>query len=110
MKMTDADVIWTPVQEGGENAGQVRVERHASGWVRTRGDRWMMAANAWDFCWNEKERANMKKPEMQKLSMFILFNTLVVRDGIDPQMAHSAFLRIKEYREMISPDMKGAEK
>jgi hypothetical protein len=36
------------------------------------------------------------------------FHTLVVRDGIDPQAAHREFLKIREYREFISPDIPGA--
>jgi hypothetical protein len=44
-----------------------------------------------------------------KLSMFVLFNTLVVRDKVDPQVAHQAFLAIDEYRKTISPDTPGAD-
>ena len=35
--------------------------------------------------------------------------TCVVRDGIDPQVAHRAFLAIDEYRFRIAPDTEGAE-
>ena len=41
--------------------------------------------------------------------MFILFNTLVVRDGINPKAAHAAFLEIDEYRMAISPESPGAD-
>ncbi len=37
------------------------------------------------------------------------FNTLVVRDGLDPEAVHSEFLKIDEYRFHISRDAKGAE-
>jgi hypothetical protein len=40
--------------------------------------------------------------------VFIEFNTLVVRDGLDPQAVHREFLKIDEYRERISPDIPGA--
>src|SRR3954447_6393890 len=40
--------------------------------------------------------------------IFIHFHTLVVRDGIDVQAAHKAFLAIDEYHERISPDIEGA--
>jgi hypothetical protein len=43
------------------------------------------------------------------MMMFIDFHTMVVRDGIDPKVAHTAFLSIKEYRERISSDIKGAD-
>lgn len=38
--------------------------------------------------------------------VFIDFNTIVVRDKVDVTKAHAAFLKIDEYRERISPDMK----
>jgi hypothetical protein len=43
-----------------------------------------------------------------KLCMFVLFNTLVVRDKVDPQVAHQAFLAIDEYRKTISYNTPGA--
>lgn len=49
-------------------------------------------------------------PEWQQIAMlFIEFHTIVVRDGIDPQVAHAAFLAIDEYRERIAPDVPGAD-
>ncbi len=39
--------------------------------------------------------------------IFIDFNTMVVRDGINPYDAHREFLKIDEYREYISPDTEG---
>ena len=48
-------------------------------------------------------------PIKQLLAMFILFNTVTVRDGIDVGNAHRAFLAIDEYRKTISPDAPGAE-
>ena len=46
---------------------------------------------------------------MKLLAMlFIEFNAMIVRDGIDPQEAHHAFLAIDEYREAIAPDIEGA--
>ncbi|TXM84107.1 hypothetical protein FV219_26940, partial [Methylobacterium sp. WL122] len=41
--------------------------------------------------------------------LFIDFQTLVVRDGLDPQAVHRAFLAIDEYRFRIAPDTEGAE-
>jgi hypothetical protein len=40
--------------------------------------------------------------------IFVVFHTLVVRDGIDPQAAHREFLKIAMYRRRISPDIKGS--
>jgi hypothetical protein len=33
--------------------------------------------------------------------MFVAFHAMVVRDGIDPQVAHTAFLEIDEYRAIV---------
>ena len=41
--------------------------------------------------------------------LFIHFNTIVVGDSVDVQAAHQAFLEIDEYRQLISPDIEGAE-
>ena len=33
--------------------------------------------------------------------MFIAFHAMVVRDGIDPQVVHTTFLEIDEYRAIV---------
>jgi hypothetical protein len=48
------------------------------------------------------------KPAELLAMVFIEFHAMVVRDGIDPQEAHRAFLAIDEYRTHIAPDMDGA--
>jgi hypothetical protein len=35
------------------------------------------------------------------------FNTLVVRDGMDPQKVHEEFMKIDEYRFHVSPEIAG---
>jgi hypothetical protein len=104
MKLEVSDVIWTPfTDDDNPNAGNVRVEHHLSGWQRTEGDRWMPAKSLGPI-----GGMNMDQyPGL--LAMFILFNTLVVRDGIDPNRAHRAFLAIEEYRLAVSPDAPGAD-
>ena len=47
--------------------------------------------------------------EARVARLFIDFQTLVVRDGLDPQAVHRAFLAIDEYRFRIAPDTEGAE-
>lgn len=96
MNIDQADVIWTP----GTNL--CRVELRLSGWRRTYGDRWMHA-NSWGGVGQHTGGDN------ELLAMFVLFNTIVVRDGVDPQAAHNAFLAIDEYRKTISPDQSGAD-
>jgi hypothetical protein len=102
MRLVDTDVVWTPDHDynvGAVNRGAVRLEQHGSNWTRTQGDRWMPAYDTQDRT-RETDRL---------LGLFILFNTLVVRDRIDPQAAHAAFLGIDEYRLAISPDAPGAD-
>lgn len=49
-------------------------------------------------------------PAMQAVLQVLMdFNTLTVRDDIDPAEAHREFLRIDEYQFMISTDCPGAE-
>jgi hypothetical protein len=115
MKMKDADVIWTPMfaasvikeypELAAPDAGHVRIERRHSGWQRTPGDRWMPVISLGEM----GEVSTKDDPTKQLLAMFILFNTLVIRDGIHPFRAHEAFLEIDEYRQTISPDSPGAD-
>ena len=49
-----------------------------------------------------------RDPEERLLRLFMAFNTLTVRDGMDPEITHRAFLAISEYRQAISPDQFGA--
>jgi hypothetical protein len=41
-----------------------------------------------------------------KLALFLEFHELVVRDGLDPQRVHEAFLVIDEYAESIAPHVR----
>ena len=121
MKAAKADIVWVPVfpadwyETDGfskpENEGSVRIESHLSGWKRTEGDRWMPAAKGFGMgfeCDTPTPQQIKHDEAMRLLSIFVLFNTLVVRDGIDPSVAHKAFLEIDEYRRAISPDAPGA--
>jgi len=49
------------------------------------------------------------KPMHRDLLLMIMFNTLVVRDGVPVEAAHKEFLKIREYRQRISPDIAGAQ-
>jgi hypothetical protein len=42
-----------------------------------------------------------RKPEERLLNLFIAYNTLTVRDGMDPRVVHDAFLTIPEYRQAV---------
>lgn len=103
MKQVDAIIAWTPVRWAElqpETAGQVVVLAYPD--TNGTAKRYMMTAGA-VF---SGLRALTEDARIARL--FIDFQTLVVRDGIDPQVAHEAFLRIDEYRYRIAPDTEGA--
>jgi hypothetical protein len=79
------------------------VAEHLSGWQRDVGDRWMPAGGL-------EPMGEYPTRGERLLGMFILFNTITIRDGIDTTKAHKAFLAIDEYRQAISPDTPGAER
>jgi hypothetical protein len=104
MKQIEALIVWTPVRWAElkpETAGQVAIlpAPDSSGEAK----RYMMRAGA-----GSSALAAMSD-EARIARLFIDFQTLVVRDGIDPQVAHRAFLAIDEYRFRIAPDTEGAE-
>jgi hypothetical protein len=47
-------------------------------------------------------------PEKRLFWLLHIFNTITTRDGIDPVVAHQAFLVIPEYRRGITTDSPGA--
>jgi hypothetical protein len=49
------------------------------------------------------------QPDRLLANLFILFNTVTVRDCVPSSAAHWAFLAIDEYRQSIPPDEFGAE-
>ena len=95
-------IAWTPVGfEDRTTCGGVKVGRWPD---KTKwSDGYLMTCGACDF-----DRQKMSKHELEKM-MFIDFHTLVVRDGINPKDAHKEFLKINEYRKLISPDIVGAD-
>lgn len=109
MRATEAMIAYTPAyyNDGPKAAtrGQVKIGPLLN---TARGD------NDWSrpyaFTIGAAELARRKYLTHQSLAqVFIDFHTIVVRDGIDPQVAHQAFLAIDEYRRAISPDIPGAE-
>jgi len=102
MKAHDAVIAWTPVARTDRpDAGQVAVRDIAMqqpGWLRDRSS----AIGAISADWKK-----LRGHELTKM-VFVEFVTLTVRDGLDPQAVHEAFLAIDEYAESISPDTPGA--
>lgn len=104
MKQSDAIIAWTPARWAElrpDTAGQVAVlpAPDAEGAAK----RFMMRAGA------GSSALRTLTGEARVARLFIDFQTLVVRDGLDPQAVHRAFLAIDEYRFRIAPDTEGAE-
>lgn len=106
MKATAAMIAWTPLggvvqDEGDAVPGSIAVGEwpDKTGWS----DPYLCTGGA---CFAGFHSAG----QWQQIALtFIAFHTCVVADGIDPQKAHDAFLAIDEYRQRISPDIRGAE-
>jgi hypothetical protein len=92
-------ICWTPLQVESEAAGEIIVVRHGTHVSK----RYLFSTGV---CFTEQ---TSMAHEQQVLQMFLDFHTIVVRDGIDPQDAHREFLKIREYRRRISPDISGSE-
>jgi hypothetical protein len=106
MKITVADVLWVPVYSETPDAGSIMVKRHGTHHrAEYPNHMWMPAIDMGPY----GTHPTKDDPIKQLLAMFILFNTVTVRDGIDVEKAHKAFLTIDEYRKTISPDAQGAE-
>ena len=103
MKQLEAIIAWTPARWADlrpETAGQVAVLPLSDA---QEAKRFAMRAGA-----SSSALATLSE-EGRIARLFIDFQTLVVRDGIDAQTAHRAFLAIDEYRFRIAPDTEGAE-
>lgn len=104
MKQIEAIIAWTPARWAElrpETAGQIVVlpvtdEASVS-------KSYVMRAGA-----SSSALASLSE-EARIARLFIDFQTIVVRDGLDPQTVHKAFLAIDEYRFRIAPDTEGAE-
>jgi hypothetical protein len=95
MKLFDAMIGYNP----GSNEIEVGIHPDRTNWS----GKYQMTVGA---CYaHHREMTDMQRA----LIMFINFNSAVVRDKVDVQAAHRAFLAIDEYRKYISPDMEGAD-
>lgn len=104
MDIKNAVICWTPNQDWWDDhplKGQVKVFDRSRSNAGNHG--FASNAGACDLEW-------LQADEMTRVAlMFIHFHTLVVKDRIDPQAAHQAFLQIDEYRRRISLEISGAE-
>jgi hypothetical protein len=103
MRYRDMMIGWTPkrfeTNDGRPWGVRVDVWPDKVGWSR----RYFMTDGA---CWLESRNWT---PGQQTLRIMTLFNTLIVRDGLDPQEVHREFCKIDEYRAAISRDIDGAD-
>lgn len=94
MKLENTIIAWTP--------GTAEVEcgpyPDRNGWSR----QYRMTSGMCYTSWHDTS------PVVRALLMFIEFNAIVVRDRVNPEAAHQAFLAIDEYRELIPEDQAGA--
>ena len=103
MKQIEAIIAWTPLRWAElkpETAGEVIVLALPD--TGEEAKRYMMRAGA------SSSSLQTLSEDARIARLFIEFQTLVVRDGIDPHAAHCAFLAIDEYRYRIAPDTEGA--
>ena len=103
MKQSEAIIAWTPARWAElrpDTAGQVAVVPVPDPDGATK--RFMMRSGA------GSSALQALTAEARIARLFIDFQTLVVRDGLDPQAVHRAFLAIDEYRFRIAPDTEGA--
>ena len=98
-----ADVRQTSTKSNSPKAGDIRVELRDSGREVEQGESWHQACKLSVLAHPE----NPDSRETHLLAMFLLFNQITVRDGVDPMKAHQAFLEIDEYRKTIAWDMLG---
>lgn len=102
MRMNLARIAWTPRMprfESEPTYGQVVVAELAPGWCGSH----PYTGGACMADWTEA--TGWRAAAM----LFGAFNSMVVRDGIDPRVVHDAFLAIDEYRWLIPRDTPGAE-
>jgi hypothetical protein len=108
MKAKNAIICWTADRASvahGKTRGEVTVYDHVA--CLAAGQRpWRAFQSASGHCDEEWRKASDLRRAML---MFIHFNTLTVRDGLDPQKVHGAFLKIEEYRQRIAPDVMEAD-
>ena len=93
MKLAEIMYAWTPATWESPTAGQVRVGVHPDrvGWTRP----FASCLGACDLSFVEASDSE------RIIQMFVAFHAMVVRDGIDPQVVHTAFLEIDEYRAIV---------
>lgn len=105
MKFLETMIAWTPTTESWADThykpGSVRIGPWPD---RQRwSDAYAMTEGACDA------EMHVLSPVERSLAVFMIFNKLVIRDGLDAEVVHDEFLKLDEYRERLSPDTPGAD-
>ena len=101
MKARDAMVVWTPKGVWTDSDVRVKVVKWPPVNMLHR-----IHPMSYGACNTEFREAS----EVEQVArLFILFNTIVLRDGRDPFEVHHAFCEIDEYRENLSPELQNGE-
>lgn len=106
MKYADAYIAWSPGKGSGwwrtdtKNPGTVKVVYRPmqSGWD----DGFLFTGGA---CYKVVQEA---KGDDAVARLFIEWHHIVLRDRVDPEVAHQAFLAIDEYRDALAADIPGS--
>jgi hypothetical protein len=102
MKQLECMIAWTSPDDEyfTDTAGKIEIGPwpDKTGWS----DRYCYTTGACEMSLHEASA------DGRIMQLFLDFNAIVVRDGINPQEVHKAFLKIDEYRQHIAPDMDGA--
>lgn len=97
MKAENTTIAWTPAWTDSpkteETRGQVILAPVPPRSAIDGFAQWVYAAN------------RQQSAEAQIAQVFVHFHTMVVRDGVDPKVAHDALIKIDEFREAVSPDI-----
>ena len=103
MNAHEALIAWTPAHRNDDpTAGTVKVGPLMSDDMSDWTDSYAYTGGA-----AYQNRRDLRGDASLKM-LFVDFHTLVVRDGIEPQKAHEAFLIIDDYAKIFSSDINGA--
>jgi hypothetical protein len=103
MKMHEALIAWTPTWSSNDKTkGQVKVGPLVAEGEADWTDPFACTGGA---AWIPSRAL---RGDESLINALLHFHSLVVRDGIDPQVAHQAFLAVDEYAEAIGEDIGGA--
>jgi hypothetical protein len=113
MTLADAQYEWNPMgwSPRGETREGACVVYSRSAYIQARASGYLPhpPMHLWNMVGRHRPFSDNEPTEDQQvLTMFVNFHTLVVRDGLDPQLVHREFLKVDEYRQQIARDCEGA--